>query len=391
MPAYTRFWDLHLTGGGWYDFASNIQEQIRRQQGGEDGARFTDTLNLITPSAPTKPGILAGVALPATPIPDSCYVASILDLQALSSTPNYVNADLRRLIAWINGPTGVGKLRLNAHCDGMGRFGMGLAPDGAKTIWTGAGLLVKILADNGLAPPPAAPAGAAPAPAAPALAPSLAGPKKAGGLVTITVAACMGARFDVIPATMNAAGRNSTAAPGSAVRTIVELLRIYGLTGIEVTDSNEITTIARTGQSARIHGMGPPLGAGWNYNSRLVDADRAMSKATVTVPRGWTVTIGSRQVLLTSGAKVKWTPLPTNTTSGPSGGWIGLFPNGEELMVPTGWIVDVKDGIIRPPLGWVLMSAGYDTGGTIATPDGDPLVAGAQVLSHSAAKVREVS
>ncbi len=395
MPAYTRFWDLHLTGqGGFYEFTSLIQEQLEYQAVGPEvaggNARFTKSVNLITPPL-DSPGVIQNVRLGAVTLPDSCVVASMLDLNKLANTPTYSDPDLHTLVTWINDPTGVGKLRINCHGDGMGQIGMGDKPTflskftgGPKMTWIVAGHLVDLLVANGLG---------ASAPTSP----SLAGPKKGNGLITISLAICMGARFGATPATADPAAPNSKSAPGSAVSLIISRLRHYGARGVEVTGSNEITMMSNPGHNGQ---LGRTLGVGMNQVPGGWDLDPG---PVITVPAPFDVSTGGGGGI---GIPPGWSidAGPSNPSRQPSRGWVlapgpgqpGLnsfiFPGGK-CEVPAGWIVDSGARLIHPPRGWVVTTRGPSSGGQL-TPD--PATSGEIVmlwerLAHSAAKVREVS
>lgn len=395
MPAYTRYWDLHLTGqGGYYEFTSLIQEQLEYQMTAPGDAgkptRFTRSVNLVIPPNLDTPGVIQNAALGAVTIPNECFVVSMLDLNKLANTPTYTDPDLRKLVTWINDPAGVGKLRINCHGDGMGQLGMGDKPNVLSTLfgrpkmtWVAAGHLIDLLVANGLV--------ATGGPTSP----SLAGPKLDNGLITINLAICMGGRFGATPATADPAAPNSRPAPRSAVSQILTRLRNSHIHGIEVTGSNEITMMSNpghNGQLGRTLGVGMnQLPGGWDLDpgpAITVPAPFNVNPAgTIDIPVGWTVDAG-----------------PSNPSRQPSRGWIlapgpgqpplnsFIFPGGK-CEVFAGWIVDATARLIHPPRGWVTTSAGPNAGGQLKP---DAATSGEFVmlwerLAHSAAKVREIS
>jgi len=151
MAEYDRFWELHITGtNGYYDFAPSIRDQANHQLEAHDDKLVAKRL-LVTPKDHRGPGIISRVANGVKGLPPQGYVAtclSVIDMATPTNTP-----DDRALVAWINDPAHVGKLRINAHGNGMGQFGMA---DGAgadfKVFYRDADAVVAWLAANGLAP-----------------------------------------------------------------------------------------------------------------------------------------------------------------------------------------------------------------------------------------------
>lgn len=398
MPAYTRFWDLHLTGqGGYYEFTSLIQEQLEYQMAAPGDAgkktRFARSLNLIIPPNLDTPGVIQNLALGPVNLPADCVVASMLDLNKLANTPTYADPDLRKLVAWVNDPAGVGKLRINCHGDGMGQLGMGDKPTffsnllggGPRMTWVAAGHLVDVLVANGLV--------ASNGPTSP----SLAGPKLTNGLITISLAICMGGRFGTTPATADPAAANSRPAPRSAVSQVLTRLRNSNIRGIEVTGSNEITMMSNPGHNGQ---LGRTLGVGMNQLPSGWDVDRGPA---ITVPAPFNVNpAGGGSIGIPAGWSIN--PGSSNPNRQPSRGWdlapgagqpplnSNIFPGGK-CEVFEGWIVDETARLIHPPRGWVATSAGPNAGGQLKP---NPATSGEFVvlwerLAHSAAKVREVS
>jgi hypothetical protein len=379
---YDRYWDLHITGiTGWYDFAPQIDEQMFYQVTTHPGELPNGRI-LINPPNPRVPSVVTALPIGGMNLPAAGYVASVVALDNISN--HNVNADVQALAAWINDTGHVGKMRLNCHGNGRGQIGMGTAGMPAPVTWIDASHVVAWLIANGLAAVHTTTVA------------SLAGSKREYGLVTLSVAVCMAARYETTPATMNLMGTNSSAAPASAVAQIVTSLRTAGIRGVEVTGSNEITVMgsfalglhSTPGQLVRVLGLGMnqvPDGGGWAI-------DRKDGVFSITVPNGWNVSSNwaSRGGTVNIPTGFQFRAFPTNTGNHPSNGW-ELIDNakGVTVTVPEGWIVDRQNRTILPPLGWhVRPNFGWNTGGRI---ESDPLPSPMERLAHSPAKVRDIS
>ncbi len=173
MANYDRFWDLHVTNNGWYDFVSQIQEQQVYQHLTHE-VDLPQTLNLIETPNPNDASIIHPRDI--EPLPDKGVVASTVTLDDIEF--EFSDTPFENLVQWVNNPQHVGKLRVNCHGDGCGRMGMKNSSGGLD--WVAAGYIVKWLWANGLRSNNSAAAD------------SLAGQKRTKGLVTIAVAAVHG-------------------------------------------------------------------------------------------------------------------------------------------------------------------------------------------------------
>lgn len=373
MAEYDRFWELHVIApNGWYDFANGIAGQHNHQLE-QHAAKLLGSMMLVTPLDAKGADTVTPVALGGRHPPQSGYVASAVSATEIIAAT--VSADVQALVSWVNDPGHVGKLRINAHGDGMGRLGMAdsAAHDAAMT-WMNGDAVAAWLAANGLTA------------AASEWVSSLAGKKKRNGLVTITMAVCMGARHGAAASQMNLSGTSSSPAPNSVVARVVGELRRRKLTGIEVTGSNELTIIhSQSGKFYRSVGM-PPLGGGW---------DTSADRMSIKVPIGWTV----KPNWIRPGGEIEipkryaYRPLPENTQRSSFNGW-ELYVAGDAedtVTIYTGWSVDPPRRVLEPPLGWRVKSGGTDRAGTIWRMPGGRDEGAVELLAHSAAKVREIS
>ena len=373
MADYDRFWELHVIApNGWYDFANGIAGQHSHQIE-QHTAKLQGSMLLLTPLNAAGAATVTPVALGGHSLPQSGYVASAVSAaDVLDAT---VSADVQALVAWVNDAGHIGKLRINAHGDGMGRLGMahGAAHDALMT-WMNGDAVIVWLAANG------------PSPVASEWVASLAGKKKRNGLVTMTMAVCMGARHGGAAAQMNLSGSSSSPAPNSVVARVVAELRRRKLSGIEVTGSDELTIIhSQSGKFYRSVGM-PPMGGGW---------DTSADRMSIKVPVGWTV----KPNWIRQGGEIEvprryaYRPLPENTQRSSFNGWeLYAADNAlDTVTIYTGWSVDPQRRVLAPPLGWRVKSGGTDRAGTIWRTPGGRDEGAVELLAHSAAKVREIS
>jgi hypothetical protein len=348
MAEYDRFWELHVVApNGWYDFASGIAGQ-HNHQCEQHAAKLEGSMMLVTPLDAKGAAAVTPLALGGRTPPASGYVASAASAADIAAAA--VAADVQALVRWVNDAGHAGKLRINAHGDGMGRLGMahGDAHDAAMTWMTG-DAVAAWLAANGLTA------------AASEWVSSTAGKKKRNGLVTITMAVCMGARHGAAAAQMNFGGANSSAAPNSVVARVVGELRRRKLTGIEVTGSNELTIIhSQSGKFYRSVGM-PPLGGGW---------DTSPDRMSIKVPAGWTV----KPNWTRPGGEIEvpkryaYRPLPENTQRSSFNGW-ELYVAGDAadtVTIYTGWSGRAgARGNAEPTPGPARRAAGVIGGATV--------------------------
>ena len=386
MADYDRFWELHITGtNGHYDFAPSIRDQVNHHLEAHDD-KLTAKRLLVTPKDHRGPGIISRVANGDKGLPPTGYVATCISVIDMATPTNTV--DDRALVAWINDPAHVGKLRINAHGNGMGQVGMadGMGSD-YKVFYQNADAVVTWLVANGLAA------------VTTARADSLAGKKNTNGLITVNLAVCMGARSGTTPAELNWGATNTKPADGSAADKVARALAKAGLKGVEVTASNEITmdgANGKSGQWGRTFGLGGGQAPFVFRKSGRVDAwdispTDDMSGAVITVPDGWHVSPN----ILSWGATIS-PPADFDEYiaqgATPSAGWHIKNKQGDRIEIPGGWLVDQPKKIIQAPLGFVAKSNGKFRGGTLSSiPDASPFVGMGQRLAHSATKARVIS
>lgn len=383
MANYDRFWELHVTGvNGFYDFAPSIADQERYQLA-THGATLTGSQILVNPTQSPGPCVINSLPVPPMGLPAQGYVSSCIGIQDLASGARSANDQV--LTTWINDGAHIGKLRVNAHGNGMGQIGMA---DGTGPLhpvhYRDADAIVIWLLANGLA-----------AVGGPKVS-SLAGNKNSRGLVTLNLAVCMGARYDTQPATLNWSRTNSSPANDSAAHRIVTALTGAGLKGIEVTASNEITMDGASGVSGQ-WGRTFGLGGGqapcmYLHGGDLIawDIQKAGQGVQIIVPDGWTVSAN----LITPGGTIS-PPAGFNQWNRqgatPSAGWHILNNQGDRIEVPAGWLVDGGQHTILPPLGFKLTSNGKGRGGVISSIPDAPFTGMGQRLAHSVAKTRSIS
>jgi hypothetical protein len=383
MADYDRYWELHITGtNGFYDFAPSIRDQQRYQMA-THGTKLTGKRLLLNPKDHVRPGIVQRKPIGDKGLPAQGYVASCLTVIDMAS--GIKDPDDRAIIAWVNDPGHIGKVRVNAHGNGMGQIGMadGAPPD-FRVFYRNANEIVSWMVANGLAPV-----------GSPSQK-SLAGSKNSRGLITFNLAVCMGARHDKEPATLNYWQTNSTPAPGSAARLIAEALGKAGLKGIEVTASNEITMDGASGVAGQ-WGRTFGLGGGQAPFTLLRSGDivawnivKTGQGVEIAVPDGWTVSSNLFSVGGTISPPAGYTQW-TAVGGTPSAGWQIRNSGGDQIEIPAGWLVDRTAGKIQAPLGFKCVSKGGSRGGTLASIPDAPFTGMGQRLAHSAAKTREIS
>jgi hypothetical protein len=389
MATYDRFWDLHVTApNGWYDFAGSIGEQERYQKAKHSG-HLPESMNLVWPSTPPAATNIASCSLMiGQRLPTKGYVCSAVTTSELQACKT--NEDFATLARWIGDGAHEGKLRINCHGDGMGHIGMADGAASTATMsWIDPAAVGEWLFQNGLG------------------AGGTGGTKRAAGLMTVSVAVCMAARYGTTPATLNATATSSEAAPNSAVARVVQGLRQRGIFGVEVTGSNEITMMAgrdqyayvddfgktQTGQGGQLHrvlGMGAqqlPQGGGWiDFNSSRETG------INVPIPTGWKVApyLRGTYALTIPLTFMRIDPIPKNGSRNPSGGW-EIKSASATVSVPEGWIVDVPKRLLVTPLGWTYSPP--TTSGNEGYLVNRSLTQGRfeERLAHSPLKVREIT
>ena len=370
MSNYDRFWDLHiLARDGHYDFASQIREQAEHQASRLSAVALKRFL--LSPTDSRHECIITPDELAAVDdLPDG-YVASATCISELETAA--LGTTAQSLVKWVNDPRHTGKLRINAHGDGEG--GIWMSEQTGVPSSVPADLLIRWLVRNGLSSVPQD-----------AQVASVAGKKNSTGLITIALAACMGARHMTTGATLGAA--SSTAAPSSAVALMVSALRASGIRGVEVTGSNEIVMSV----DGRLYRDTQPAPQTRGAADKAWDEGQQAGSHlwTIEIPAGWDVKsfLFSRGGVINIPRDYAINGVPHNRGRHPSGGWI-LTHNGDgsTVDVSEGWIVDDAKRTISPPLGWHVKSHGKGQGGTlIATSPGH-----AEPLAHSPFKIREIS
>jgi hypothetical protein len=146
MPAYDRFWDVHITAdNGWYDFAPTIE--LSRSYQCRKGVRKWESLMLVSPEAPKEASILQSKRTPDT-LPVTGYIASAVKIGNLRYTEESEN--VRRLVQWVNDPGYVGKARFSAHGKSGGRIMMNEGESSKYESSIKAAAIAAWLIDNGL-------------------------------------------------------------------------------------------------------------------------------------------------------------------------------------------------------------------------------------------------
>jgi hypothetical protein len=383
MASYDRYWELHLTGtNGFYDFAPSIRDQQRYQMN-THGATLPSKRLLVNPKDHNAPGIIHSKPIGIKGLPDQGYVASCLAVSDMASAVQ--DTDTQAIVAWINDPGHIGKMRVNAHGNGMGQIGMADGPPpNFQVFYRNATEIVAWMVANGLAPVDSP------------RVKSLAGDKNSRGLITFNLAVCMGARYGTDPATLNFWKTNSSPAPGSAARLISQALGRAGLKGVEVTASNEITMDGASGvagQWGRTFGLGggqAPFTLKANQDIVAWNIVKTGQTVQIDVPDGWTVspnTFSPGGTISPPAGFNQWTAVGAT----PSAGWKIRNVGGDQIEIPAGWLVDQAAGKIAAPLGFKLTSKGSAKGGVLASLPDAPFTGMGQRLAHSIAKTREIS
>lgn len=383
MPSYDRFWELHVTGvTGFYDFAPSILDQ-RTYQLATHGATLTAKRTLVRPKAHVAPGVINRHPIGVKGLPAQGYVATCATVAELAA--GVVNAEDQAVVAWINDPAHIGKLRINAHGDGMGNIGMANGGRPLPVLYIEANEVVSWMRANGLAKIVTGTTG------------SRAGTKNTNGLITINIAVCMGARHGTTPAELNYWQTNSTPAPNSAAARVAKALTDAGMTGIEVTASNEITmdgASGRAGQWGRTFGLGggqAPFLVDSRGESHAWDMVKANGGVTIRVPHGWNVSedfFGPSGTISPPPAFTDWTASGVT----PSAGWV-IRSTTESIEIPAGWMVNQAKRAVHPPLGFTVKSGGKNKGGTLTSlvEPNAPFTGMGQRMAHSACKARVIS
>lgn len=379
MADYDRFWDLHISAqSGWYDFATLIETQ-GVQQWVAHREQLPDALNLITPRFAMGPTFIYPVPLGSTPLPHTGWVASMVRIDQILNRQR--DKDFQALVAWVDSPVHVGKLRVNVHGNLDGTFTMGDRRHvyGDQLIdWLAANQLKEVQWTSS-------------------------GKKRSSGLVTLALFACYSARYGAESVAGGANGTSGSLVPGSAMARVVSGLRRHKLHGIEVTGSNEAQVAGGhfwvQGARSRVVGP-PPLSTDGSWT-------RGFDGRSVQVGRGWTVSPSPSGYGGTVTIPARYTvhPGPTNPHRKPPQGWLlvptargsAQMPIRDEdarsawaVQIHEEWTVDEHARSITPPLGWRLRSNGADGGGTLEHTTGG-LDRTVERLAHSPYKVRFVS
>jgi|GEM_PF-5460870 len=213
MPAYSRFWEIHLTADdGWYDFVANIGSQGRYQTQKIRGGQL---LNLISPEDAPAPTWLTAKPTPMA-LPQTGYIASAVKIGEVDGAVR--SEDVRRIIEWVNDPEHIGKIRVNSHGMPGGRLQMNKAPFSGDATQTMAARLAFWLAANGLSQHGSNPLWRS----------IVASVMRPTGVATICLAICRGG----VAATVGSELR-------SAVDQLVDQLKTLGLRDIYITGSTD--------------------------------------------------------------------------------------------------------------------------------------------------------
>lgn len=336
MP-YGQFWDIRVTYGGAYDFDAANVDQMQRQllknplvAQASGGVRTHSSLGV---SSEQINGTTYTYETGQMPVAAEIYRASyvpIVDIESAAAKPEYA-----AMVRWLAAASaaGDGKIRINAHGDGMGQFYMADA-HGAEKYLSSAKIADWLVA-NGL--------------------------KSGSKLKTVNLAICLGAQGPKGVARPGAGGARMTPALNSAVSRLAARLRAVGCTGIKVTGSNEVVQDL----GGQIHAA--VLSKSLASLSDFLDRGDA-GEFIVRIPDGWTVTPGA-PVSLQPPSKAEITPDATNGDKKPAGGWTVRVPDAVDFVVPQGWQL-LSGGwfgktVVHVPFGLVGVSAGAGRGGTL--------------------------
>ncbi|HEX8821386.1 MAG TPA: hypothetical protein VF794_15780 [Archangium sp.] len=334
--AYGQFWDIRVTYGGAYDFAAANVDQMRHQLLKNANVQLASGGDRTHVSLQVSQELVGDTGYTyetgTIPLAAGIYRASyvpIVDIEAATKKPEY--AEMVRWVAAANAP-GRGKIRINAHGDGMGNFYMANA-DGAEK-YLSADKIADWLIANGLA--------------------------KNSKLKTLNLAICLAAQGPKGVAEKPLVGRLRPAL-NSSVSRLAKRLGAKGCAGIKVTGSNEV--VQDLGGQLHAAVMSKSLAS----LAEFLDRGDA-GEFIVRIPQGWTVTPGEPVTLrVPSGSTV--TPGDTNADRKPAGGWLVQVKGAVDFTVPQGWHLQPGGFFgrttVRVPFGLVGESAGDALGGSL--------------------------
>jgi hypothetical protein len=330
MP-YGQFWDIRVTYGGAYDFDAANVDQMQHQLlknplvGTASGGDKTHASLQVNNEQVGTTGYTYQTGL--VPIAAEIYRASyvpILDIEKATAKPEYA-----AMVRWLASEeaAGNGKLRINAHGDGMGNFYM--ADTTGKEKYLSTAKIADWLVANGL---------------------------KAGSkLKTVNLAICLAAQgpqgvAQPQPLQPGAKPRMKPAL-NSAVSLLAARFKAKGCTGIKVTGSNAAV-----------------LSKSLASLSSFLDLGDA-GEIIIRIPAGWTLKPGSPATLQPP-AKCEITPDPTNPSKKPAGGWVVKVKDEVDFIIPQGWQALIsgwisKTVVVHVPFGLDGVSAGEGLGGTL--------------------------
>jgi hypothetical protein len=355
---YMRFWDIHISSpSGKYDFVNEIGSQKSHQETKYNNLKNSKNYIIASSGHYIRPAPIT------SSLPNEGYITSCITTNDILS--HIYSRENRDLVDWVSDNSCRGKIRINCHGDGNGKLGMEheyfFASDIAQWL-INCGLRNAVFTKRG--------------------------EERAYGLITVNLAACMVARYDVITAKFSALENKTSYALNSAIDRFVNVMRKYGHFGIAVTGSSEII-----GQSGgKIYRCLPDLpicftenpsidlNKGYDYwrdygIKHISCFEKYGSNLGFTVPIGWQLTNSTD----TSGGKINIPNIYSiknsiyyNSNSSPSGEWILKLKDvgysrdfAAIVMIPSGWIVDKNLKTIDPPVGWIVKGNTYGTGGTV--------------------------
>ena len=357
---YTRFWDIHISGSsGKYDFVNDIGSQKSHQETKYNNLKNYKNYIIASSGKHIRPAPIT------SSLPNEGYITSCITTTDILS--HIYSRENRDLVDWVSDNSCRGKIRINCHGDGNGKLGMEheyfFASDIAQWL-INCGLHNAVFTKRG--------------------------EERANGLITVNLAACMVARYDVVTAKFSSLESKTSYALDSAIDRFVKEMRTNGHYGLAVTGSSEI--VCQSG--GKIYRSLPKLpicftenpymdlNNGYDYWRYYADKhiscfEKYGSNLGFTVPSGWQLTNSTD----TSGGKINIPNIYSiensryyNPDSSPSGEWILKLKDARYsrdfasiVMIPSGWIVDKYLKTIDPPVGWIVTANAYGTGGTVCS------------------------
>ncbi|OGT68380.1 MAG: hypothetical protein A3J38_06910 [Gammaproteobacteria bacterium RIFCSPHIGHO2_12_FULL_45_9] len=314
--AYTRYLEIRITYGTYYDFEASNEEQKQNQLA-------------------KHPGVIDS---------ESVYRAIYVSIDDIIR--GIYNHAYSTPILWVStnaGDSGFGKIRVNAHGDGYGRLYMKNEREEVK--YADLTQFARWLVANGLRPN--------------------------SQVKTINLAMCMAAQSGKGVASIVAGSNRLKPATDSAVDRLAKALTAAGCRGIKITGSNEITMVPGseipTPTGLKLHAVSSSGFSGLPDIEYLDDGT-----AVAIVPDGWNVVPG-QPAYLELPKKCRVEPEEDNAKMQiPTGGWIVTAQSGQQFPILGGWNYQsggfLGRGRAYLPYGIRAESLGANKGGYLRLP-----------------------